>query len=58
MKNESPDLEQVNYYKFSFKKIRRTARVIQKHKEPSAFQSLPQHPDATHQTVCAAPIHP
>ncbi len=35
-----------------------TARAIQKHKEPSAFQSLPQHPDASHRTVRVAPIHP
>ncbi len=31
-------------------------RAIQKHKEQSAFQSLPQHPDASHRLVHAAPI--
>ncbi len=30
-----------------------TARAIQKHKEPSAFQSLPQHPNASHRPVRA-----
>ncbi len=32
-----------------------TARAIQKHKEPSAFQSLPQHPDATHRSILNKP---
>ncbi len=35
-----------------------STRAIQTHKESSAFQSLKQHPDASHRMVRTAPIHP
>ncbi len=35
-----------------------TTRAIQKHKEPSAFQSIPQHPMPCTDQVRAASIHP